>query len=433
MKLIHFISSLFLNLYSKKRLLLVCIFFLSFLFSLVFLLFFSNVGPSQHSLPGSDYLNIYEPVTRNLLKGEGFVLEGKTCTVVPPGYPLILSVIFSFSKLTGIQDLRLITVFNMLVAAFSAVFLFLIAESVFKKRIALIASFLWMSYPFNLWLIKNPNTEVPFIFLLYLGIFLYISALKKKEFKLLFWGGTVLGLASLIRPISIFLPLILGFLLFYLLRGFAKTRIILAVLCLLLGTVMAVLPWESYVFFKTGKIILISSLGSSTTLTYGLTYALITVEGGERAAVPSDVLLLMERIKSGGLDTMGKVFDFCLQELFSRPVAFLKLMGLKITRVWYATSQMWLEKETLLVQTSYLLLGITGICCAVKKYKEKIRDMILLLCIVLYFWLMAALAVSILRYMIPVMGFIMIFSAMATDALINRLTKRNKVNLTTNS
>lgn len=379
----------------------------------------------QHSVPGSDYLNAYKPVTESILHGKGFTINGEICTIVPPGYPLILSIIFLLSHLIGIEELKLIVLFNVPITAASSALLFLIAESIFKKRIALISSLLWMTYPFNLWLIKNPNTEVPGILLLYLGTWMFILAVRKKHAGIFFLAGVIFGLASLIRPINLFLPLVLSFITFFLLKEIPRKTILLSVIIFLIGTLMTILPWEIYVFSKTGKIIILFSIGSAGTIASGFDHTYITVVGGSRAIVPNDVLLLMERIQGAGLNTLSKTFIFFIREPLNNPVAFLKLIGLKMARSFYATSQMWWEKETMMVQTPYLLTGFFGIGYAIKKHKEKIKNIILLLSIVLYFWTMTTLTISILRYMISAMGLLMIFSASTVSVILNKLKKGN--------
>ena len=418
-KILYFFS----DIYTKNRKTLFFIFFLSLLISSFFLLFFKNIGPAEHQIPGTDYLSLYKPIASNILKGKEFTIEGKLVTRVPPGYPLILAMIFRISEILRINEIGLIIIFNIFISALSCCVLFLIAESIFNKKIALISSFLWMSYPFNLWFIKNPHTEVPFILFLYLSLLFYILALKKKRIEFFFFSGLFIAIASLIRPITLFLPIILTLLTFFLLKENSKKFKVLFIIIFLIGTLIPILPWEGYVFSKTGRIIPLAESGPSN-IKAGLTFALLRPRQGEKKVVSNDVLELMKEIQSKKLDSGEKILYLCLQELIDKPLTFLKLIGFKIVRSWYATSRRWYEKEILIIQIFYLSFAIFGIKYGVKLYRDKIRYIILLLIIIFYFWGVTFLVHSILRYMIPVMGLVIIFSAISIEFLIKGTFKK---------
>jgi len=408
----------FRHIYRDKKLLLFFVFLISLFASLVFLLLFKNVGPSQHNTPGTDYLNLYKPVAQNLLEGKGFTKEGQLITRIPPGYPVFLTVVFGLSSFLRVEELQLIVFFNVFISALATCFLFLLVDSIFNKKIALISAILWASYPFNLWFIKNPNTEVPFVFFLYLGIWLYILAVKKRRIGFIFLAGVSIGLTSLIRPISMLLPLLLFLLVFFLLKKSSRKIKIFLALILLLGSLAAIIPWEGYILLKTGDIIPLSTNGPSS-IVGGFTFALRSTESGERASVPGDVLVLMKQIKKEQPNSLAEVFRFFNYELRNRPISFFKLIGIKIARAWYATSQMWYEKEILTVQIFYLVFATLGLVPMLKKNKEKIGYIVLLLAIVFFFWGMTIIALSILRYMVPVMGLVLVFSAFSVEYILS--------------
>ena len=63
---------------------------------------------------------------------------------------------------------------------------------------------------------------------------------------------------------------------------------------------------------------------------------------------------------------------------------------------------------------------------AIKKYKDKIEYIILFFGIIIYFWAMSFLAIPILRYVIPAMPFVIIFSAAGVSFILIKL--REKLN-----
>jgi len=413
----------FYTVYNKKRALLFFIFLISIFVSLLFLFFFKDIGPSQHAVPGTDYLYFYEPVAESILQGKGIPVKENFAIRYPPGYPVFLSMIFYLSQLIGINKLELVVIFNIVITAFACCFLFLIAELIFRKRIALIASFLWLSYPFNLWFLKNPNTEVPFIFLLFLGIWFYILALKKKHSGFIFITGVILGLASLVRPIGLLLPLLLALMIFFLLKETSRKIQFFLAIILLIGNLIIIFPWEYYVFSETGRLIPLST-GGPPSIAGGIIWLSKEGQGGNRITLSSDVLALTVRAENSTLNTTGDVLYFFLQELVDQPIAFFKLIGLKIVRAWYSTSQMWWEGQILAVQILYLLTGFIGIALGIKTLTEDIKYIFFLLSVIFYFWGMTILGLSMLRYMVPAMGFFMIFSAITVNILLDKWNKK---------
>jgi len=419
----------FSNIYDNKKSLLISIFLVSILFSLFFLLFFKNIGPSQQLVPGTDYLNFYEPVANSILQGKGIPVKEFLGIKYPPGYPLFLVIIFKFSQLTAINKMALIIIFNVIITALGCCFLFLLTDSIFGKRIALISSILWLSYPFNLWLIKNPNTEVPFILLFYFALWIYLLALKSRSVKLALLSGVLLGLAALIRPIIIFLPPFLAVLIFFLLKDLSFNKRFIISSILLIGYLLAISPWLAYVYKNTGNLIMLSASGSSSTISSSLTFlvdkskVVYEDKAWEKFSPPKDIVDLIERSRIAKMDTFGGVAHFFLQELRSHPVTFFKLLAIKMARSWYATSEMWLEKQILLLQSPYLISGLVGLILFFKKLKDKMAYLFFLLTVIFYFWALATATFSILRYMIPAMGLLIVFSAITVSAVLDKLNK----------
>lgn len=418
----NLILTFFSNIYNNKRQLLISIFIFSLLTALFYLFFLKDVGPKEHKIPGPDYLDYYEPVANSIMKGEGIPVKKNIGIRYPIGYPLILSVLFSVSNFLNIDKLRLIVISNVLITAFTSCFLFLFVNSIFNKKIALISAFLWMTYPFNLWLTKNPNTEVPFILLFYLALWQYILGIKRLSLKFFFISGALIGFMSLIRPISIFLPFLLAILTPFLIKQSNLWQKFIFSLLLLMTYLIVISPWIIYVYLNTGRLIPLST-GGPPSIYGGLTMMLSEPEEKGKVILPPDVINLITELKERNMESFTNIFHSFLEKLVNKPVVFLKLISIKMTRAWYATSETWWEKEISLVQLFYLIPGIIGLLFSFKKFKEKIPYLLLLLIIIIYFWLATIVAFSILRYMIPVMGILMIFSAITLNTIMNKLIK----------
>lgn len=417
-------SKFFIRIYEDKKLILISIFVISVLASLFFLIFLRDIGPLEHKIPGTDYLYYYAPVADSISEGQGIPVKEYIGTRYPIGYPFILSVLFSTSDLLDIERLKLIVIFNVLVTALATCFLFLFVKSIFNKKIALISAFLWLSYPFNLWFIKNPNTEVPFILLFYLALWMYVLGIQKHSFKLFLVSGALIGFMSLIRPISIFLPTLFVIFIFFLVKKSQLAQKILLSSLLLAAYIIVISPWIIYVYLNIGKVIPLSA-GGPPSISAGLTMMISEAEERGKVILPPDVINLINKSKNRNMESFENIASFSIQELINQPIVFLKLIGIKMTRAWYATSATWWEKQILLIQLIYLIPGLVGIILWFKKFKNKILYFIFLLTIIFYFWAVTVAALSILRYMIPVMAIWMIFVAITVNTILDKLKNIN--------
>jgi len=409
--------------YNRKPLLAGCVFLVSVLVSLVFLFFFQGIGPAEHATPGTDYLNRYKPRAESILQEGAFPARGHLGFISAPGYPVFLAITFGIARVLGIDEFSLIIVFNVLLAAGSAVFLFLIVEHLWNRRVALLASLVWMTYPFGLWFLKNPHTEIPFIFFLYGAILTFLVSLKQKSIAHIGLTGMLLGVASLIRPIALFFPIVLVLGIFFMMKERGWQLKILFASVLLATYLLTLLPWELHVFSETGEIVLISN-ASTHELSNGLIFAIR--EGREPVPVPDSVRQLMEEIKAQDFETKAEIVRFSLKELSQRPIPFLELLSLKAARSWYATDRGWYEGRILLLQLLYLIPAAFGFLYAQRVYKRRAYLLFLPLGIIGFFWFMDVTAIPLMRYMVPAMGFVMIFVALFAELVLLYLWRKLK-------
>ena len=139
-------------------------------------------------------------------------------------------------------------------------------------------------------------------------------------------------------------------------------------------------------------------------------------------SMPADVEELARRIQDSreSFETTGDVVGFMLTELRNNPAAVLKMAALKIVRSWYATDSMLHETPIALLQIIYLALIVSGAWLAWRRYLAARLQIALILLLALDFWAMTFLVLSILRYMVPVMGLLLIFGALALDLALSR-------------
>jgi hypothetical protein len=370
---------------------------------------FWTLLPEHHKTnQSSDYFDFYKPTARNIYEGKGIVYSnGMPATAWPPGFPIVLAGVMAVSKWSTISYDTCLLFFNVVGIALSSVLLFCIARLYWSIRFALISAFAWMTYPFALWLIKQPNSEIPFLVLFYLALFVFTRALSKRQYSLIpyFCSGFLIGLSMLVRPIAIGAVFVLAATFWLTARSVSKTARRFVVIAMLLGNITAILPWELWVYLNTRQVTTRVNQGKAG-IYYGLTYAVDHRGYRLHDNVPQDIATLMRRFVSRE-DEMGSfssIANVLLEETLAQPWTATKLVFLKVIRSWYGTDSGNLERIILLVQLPYLLVLIW---CGFKAWNTQgiSRDLSMTICLmVFYFWWMSIMVVSTLRYMVPAMG-----------------------------
>ncbi len=375
-----------------------------FVASLLVTLLFWRILPANFQVnENSDYDGFYEPTARNILEGRGFILkDGALAIRYPPGYPLLLAGTLELSDLLGIPEEIALSAFTLLGLGLSSVFLFSLARSVWRPLPALISSLVWMTYPFTLWLTKQPNSELPFMVIFYGGFYLFWYSLlhKSRAWPVYFLSGLLIGFAMLIRPIAIGVGFVMG-----------------AILWIADRDMMQV-----WIFSNTGAVVLLS-VGGVPSVLDGLTFALNSPGYRQEIPIPRDVVSLMQDIfvRESELNSLGSIISAMTKQLETQPLTVAKLFIIKAARSWYATDSGRFETLILLIQTAYLVPVLWGSWTAWKQGGDAKRLTIGIWLMVLYFWGMTILVLSILRYMVPVMGLLFV---VLPASFFNRASKK---------
>ncbi|CUS04185.2 conserved membrane protein of unknown function [Candidatus Promineifilum breve] len=361
----------------------------------------------------SDYLLNYEPVARAIAAGQGITQDGAIAMRYPPGFAIVLAGTFRLGDALGVGDAAMLVALRLLCAGLSVVLVYGLARLVWSPGLALLPALAWMTYPFFLWLTKQPNSEVPFIPVLYAGIYLFWRAALRGYRGPRAWAhylgaGALLGAAMLIRPAAIGLSLVAAIILMAVVIAPVRSRLAYAAL-VILGSILVILPWEAAVYAETGEIIPLSS-GGAMTIHDGLTFLAVPKEYRREVAVPADVADLMWTIheRRDETATTGGVLRVIAEEARAAPSAFAKLMGIKVVRSWYGIDSRILEMPTIALQLVYLALIGWGSVYTWRAGGALRRLTAGNWLIVLYFWGMTLLVVPLLRYMAPVMGLLLI-------------------------
>lgn len=358
----------------------------------------------------ADFTHYYAPLAHSILTGRGLLLpDGQMATANPPGYPLLLATLFWFSTLTRLTEMTLLQMMGLLGMGVSSVLLFLAARLLWPPWPALVAPLVWMTCPFALWLTTFPNTELPFVVVLFGSFYLLWRAILEQEHRLLIgWlTGLLMGVAMLIRAIAVAGGLLLAIAAWLGGRELNMRLRLALVAAILLGNLIAILPWQTWLIVRTGKTVLLGT-NSIPSVRDGLTFAINSKDYRGTIAVPDDVALLMADLwgqaQRHELDSLGQLGSIMVDHLRRQPHAVIKLLAIKAARSWYGTDSGRWETATLTMQFLYLPPIVWASITAWRRrglYRSWATTIWLLS---LYFWGMTTIVLSILRYMVPAMG-----------------------------
>lgn len=352
-----------------------------------------------------DFEKRYLPIARGISEGGDFLLDGRAPS--PPVYPLALAGISELGRLFHTSDENAARTFNVLAMALLAMLFYSLVRRYMEGRTALFAALMWVTYPFGIYLSLLPGPEPLYLLSLTLAAWAVLVAVKAKPMPVLA-AGMASALPMLVKPMALFLPL--GFLVF-LMAVWTRKRVSLSCFALsfslfVVGLLVVVMPWEAYLWHRTGRLIPVADL-AGTSMHDGWTFGLKPGAGGDLAHLPGEVRTFMievEKISAG--KGSGEVLNAVMKAAGERPGAFLKLLLIKAGRCWYGTDEMWHEGKTLAFQALYLVLSLIGAVIWLRGGRPGGTLAAVLSCLLLYHWAAATAALSILRYMVPA-GFLM--------------------------
>ncbi len=369
-----------------------------------------------------DYYGYFGPVAKNLAAGKGLVTpDGGLAILYPPGYPLMLAALVYLAQWTGTAFPSWVALFTLTSIALSAVLLFNIAWRIAGLRCAWITAALWISYPSALWLAKQPTSDTAFLPFFYGALVLFLPLLldETDSPRAAAGVGAMVGLAVLVRPIALFVPLLLAPCLAYYGSRESWWLRVRPAAALLAGFVVVLLPWEVWMWGHTGRWILVSTNGPSS-VSDGLTQAVSPRGYREPIHIPMGVRQIMDEARARQLDhrlnTRAEVLVFFRDAARKHPLQFGQLLWWKAKRAWYGTDSQ-RDEETWLAWTHglYLLLMIPGVLLLWQGAGVGRRWLAISGLLILYYWAMTVLVLSIVRYMLPAVGLLFVWLAVALE------------------
>ncbi|MCX5666798.1 MAG: glycosyltransferase family 39 protein [Candidatus Omnitrophica bacterium] len=186
----------------------------------------------------------------------------------PIGYPMLLGLCY---KLFGVNKAVAYSL-NMILFVISAYLVYYLAEAIFSRRIAYLATLMFSIYPISIYSIVLNTDEHLFLPVWYLGLLLLFREIQGKPSRLkLLCYGLLFGYATMTRTHSIFMPLVVGF--SYILLKYSWKRVLVGAMSVLVIMQLINLPWviRNYkawgvpVLYTATALYVYSQLNSSAT------------------------------------------------------------------------------------------------------------------------------------------------------------------------
>lgn len=405
-----------------------------FLASMIISISFFIIKDSFQKLTGIDYTNIsgqlnkqgiydfgdYTGQVNHLIYSGNLVDNDKILNRYPPGYPFLLYTSFIVSKYLHINLYYSLFILAALFIAFSSVIIGEIAYLLYKSNLlAISAGLLYTTHPYVLQGLSKIMPETPFMAFLYFSLLVYFFFITKNPTSFIYpiVIGFFLGIAMLIRPIGLFLPIVLSILTFFYLKNVVVIKRFLISAIILISSIITILPWQIY-NYKHSQMILLSS-DEVASIIDGVSFN--NHSSKMQLNLPSDVDSLSRYLSTSGATTRPDFFKIVYQEFTGQPIPMCKLIFIKAARSWYGAFGQEAKKERI----KLIILGVyaTLTLFALIKFKFNQRARLIIgitsLVLVLYFWAMTILVVSMVRYMYPIFGLAVIFIPALISKKIN--------------
>jgi len=372
-------------------------------------------NPQKLNLLTGDQKEYYE-IAKNIFDKHIFSLDGiNSTTSRPPIYPLFISIIL----LLG--NINLLIPIQKIISSLMIVLIYLIGEKAENKRLGLISAIAVSLYiPIQLQA-DSLLADVLFNFLLMGFLLIFLKSIEKpNELKLFAFSGIILALATLTRPVTLFLPF---FLLIYI---FMKDKLPIKSLFVFITVfILCIMPWTVRNINITGKITPIASFGSFNLWqsTYYSNVLYTTVKAMEvDKELSSDFKRIAKNDYYIDYQAEPRFMKEAIKRIIDKPFDYFRFCVERTLRAYTAFpgTRDWLETKPHLyfalsfIQVLLWVLGLLGL----KEMKNPAKTF-LLICLT-YSILFHSLLSILSRYIIPWLPIVIIS---ATFFILKRAEK----------
>ena len=354
-----------------------------------------------------DSAQIYLTAAHLLMDGKGFS-DPAFPVYNPPLYPIFIAICLSVFG----DDQMSVKIVQIFVDSLTMIMIYFIMKEIFDVETGLLSAGIFGLYPFSTYLTISIASEPFFTFLLAGFVFSSVYAVRSTKWWYYCVIGILLGLATLTRSTTQFVPLMYPVMLILLRKRGVGAIVCYAALCL--SFVLVILPWTVRNYVVLDDFIPLGTSGGLVLL-MGSSEKFLTIDGKPemyQTHIPP----------TGGKPSQyDKFFTRAAVErhmvyLQTDPFGFVRFMAIKLARLWYATESGKNHNLILLSQLPIYVFAVIGVIFAWMKVKTSVW---ILLCIIAYFIMLHWLSLPLFRYMIPIMPYVIGLAAFAIVTVKN--------------
>ncbi len=353
----------------------------------------------------------------SILAGAELIQQGEF--INNPEYPMLvppLTAIFVAAiHATLGEGLLQIKLAQIVLDATLVVLIFYLGVRLFGYATASLGTAIILVYPFSVFLPLYIGTELLFGFFLAVSILTVIKGLNDDKTNVFLLSGMALGLATLTRGTTLFLPIFLvGFFIWFY-RGTHNYRPITKSAVFLLGYVIILSPWVVRNFVVHDAFIPAST--SSGPLLHGSSEDFWLIADRERELPKYFEYLRKEKgfpsYKDPSWVEKDRFYRRAAIEKYkerwdSDPMSFIPFFFKKFTRLWYATESGSNTKLILIINLPIYLFALFGLWRLLCSGNRLAMVIVVLLG---YFVAIHVAVFAYFRYITPIMPYIILLAA----------------------
>jgi len=417
----------------KEKLFLLGLFFLAFILRLIYLL---QVKSNPHFFsPTMDPL--YHDIWAQNIAGGNWI--GEKVFFRAPFYAYFLAIVY---KIFG-HNYIIPRLIQHLIGSFSCILVYLLAKRLFDRKVAAVAALIAATYGMFFYF---ENELLLDSFLVFFDLLLLLSLLRARDNpKLWSWllCGIILGFSAITRPnILIFIPFVWLWILLFFLKVKRLKEVLVFCVMFLIGATLVISPVTLRNYLVGKDIVLIASQGGinfyigNNKNSDGMSAIFYKADWQYR-----DFQNMAEKESERGLKP-SEISDFYYKKgidfMLNEPQKAFKLLVKKLYLFWNRfeisnNQDIYFFKRysslTRILPLGFWLigpLGLVGMVLSIRKWKSTLLPMLF----VFSYMLTVVMFFVTARFRLPVIPFLIIFSAFALVWLWERLSRRELRSLT---
>lgn len=339
------------------------------------------------------------------------VLHGKIeYSIFAPGYYFFLALLYGIFG----HSYTAVLITQSVLSALTAALLYAIGCILFTRWVGTITSVAFACYPSIIQFCTLLMTETLFLFLFILAFFHLLHLTDWVDIKRSLLIGLLLGLAILTRPTYHLFPFALIIPL-YVTSGSHRKVAIQQALLIIVVSMLTLVPWYVRNYQELGKMVPISgALGEAVARGY-IRYG--NSETGNQIPLSPTQFKDAKQFSDHFLSVGARA-------VLSDPISALRAIGYRMVYLWspdFKKLQYIKERPVFLFQvlstTGLTGLALVGLILSLRAY----RRLLLLYVTVVYYTVFTSLFIVVSRYKLQLIPFLLLFSAVACQWIVERL------------